>query len=369
MRIRTVLTATLAVGLAAGVAQSQQRERTPAPRAWGGDEDRAFLGVSTSMTGKRDTLGLLVTSVTPGGPAEKAGIEEGNRIAAINGVNLRLSREDAGEDDMMGIASRRLTRELGKVKPGDEVELRVWADGKYKTVKAKTTSREDLPGMRRVSREEADERAVLGIGLEGTGSRRDSLGILVTRVAEGGPAEKAGIVEGDRISAINGVSLRVAPEDAGDEMIAGAKASRFSRELRRLKAGDDVELRVWSGGQFKTVRVKAAKASDVYKDEGRNFRVFVGDRVGFAPMPPVPPIPPTPPMLRMRAPEAGTIVIPRMDFQFDGAEIDMRGVERAMERAQEAMERAQMRVKERMKLMDRRREEMKVRRASYPRTI
>ncbi|HEU4564458.1 MAG TPA: PDZ domain-containing protein [Gemmatimonadaceae bacterium] len=367
MRISTILTATLAVGLAAGVAHSQ-RERTQVTRAWGGDEDRAVLGVSTSTTGKRDTLGLLVTGVTSGGPAEKAGIEEGNRIASINGTNLRLSKEDAGESDMMGIASRRLTRELGKVKPGDEVELRVWADGKYKTVKVKTSSREDLPGARRASREEMDDRAVVGLGLEGTGSRRDSLGILVTRVAEGGPAEKAGIVEGDRIAAINGVSLRVAPEDAGDEMIAGAKASRFSRELRRLEPGADVELRVWSGGQYKTVRVKAAKASDVYKNEGRGFRVFVGDRVGVAPMPPMPPVPPMPPM-RMRAPEAGTIVIPRMDFQFDGAEIDMRGIERAMERAQEAMERARFRMEGQLQQLDGRREELRARRASYPRTI
>ena len=47
-----------------------------------------MLGVSTSTAGERDTLGLFVSAVTPGGPAEKAGIEEGHRIAAINGVSL-----------------------------------------------------------------------------------------------------------------------------------------------------------------------------------------------------------------------------------------------------------------------------------------
>ena len=51
---------------------------------------RAALGINTSSTGTlRDTLGLLVSSVMRGGPAEKAGLEEGNRIASINGVNLR----------------------------------------------------------------------------------------------------------------------------------------------------------------------------------------------------------------------------------------------------------------------------------------
>ena len=90
---------------------------------------KSMIGVSTSSTGERDTLGLLVTSVTPNGPAEKAGIVEGNRIAAINGVNLRLAAADAGQDDMQGITARHLTRELGKVEPGTEVELRVYADG------------------------------------------------------------------------------------------------------------------------------------------------------------------------------------------------------------------------------------------------
>src|SRR5919205_3869249 len=64
------------------------------------DSDRAALGISTSSSGKRDTLGLLITSITPGGPAEKAGLQEGNRIVAINGVSLALARADAGEPDM-----------------------------------------------------------------------------------------------------------------------------------------------------------------------------------------------------------------------------------------------------------------------------
>ena len=42
------------------------------------------------MTGSsRDTLGVFVMSVEDGGPAAKAGIEEGTRIASINGVDVR----------------------------------------------------------------------------------------------------------------------------------------------------------------------------------------------------------------------------------------------------------------------------------------
>ena len=63
---------------------------------WRGDDTpRAALGLHTSMSGtRRDTLGLLITSIVRGSPAEKAGLEEGNRLAAVNGVNLRANAAD-----------------------------------------------------------------------------------------------------------------------------------------------------------------------------------------------------------------------------------------------------------------------------------
>jgi len=244
------------------------------------DRDRAAIGISTSSGGMRDTLGLLVQSVTAGGPADKAGIEEGNRIVSIKGVSLKLSPADAGEGDMDGIAQRRLIRELEKIKAGDEVELRVWAGGQTKTVKVKTVAVEDLPSRTRSVRRELDERPAIGMSLSATGSRRDTLGMLVVRVTTDGPAEKAGIVEGDRLSAINGVSLRVASEDAGDGYMSSARMNRYRRELGKVTLGEDVELRVLSGGQTKTIRVKPVRAADLPRDRGGVM--IIGDGgIGF----------------------------------------------------------------------------------------
>src|SRR5688572_22114192 len=254
MQISPCLAGIIAVSLTAGAldAQTRRGDDRPAGRAfsWSSeDDDRPMLGISTSSGSERDTLGLLITSVTPGSPAEKAGLEEGNRIAAINGVNLRLAPADAGESDMEGIASRRLTRELSKVKAGEEAELRVYAGGQYKTVKATPIAAEDMPGRRtRVSRSDLEDRAVLGLSLGSSGSRRDTLGVMIMRVTMDGPAEKAGLIEGDRVAAINGIDLRVDREDVGDGMISSAKANRFRRELAKLKPGDEAELRVYSGG-------------------------------------------------------------------------------------------------------------------------
>lgn len=293
--------------------QSRSNERRVQVYRFGNDDeadDRAVIGLSTaSFAGKRDTLGVLVQSVSSGGPAEKAGIEEGDRIAAINGVSLRLSAEDAGEPDVGGLMTHRLRREMDKVKPGSPVELSVWSSGQMKTLRVPTVAADSLPSRSRVSfdRTTMEERAVLGLNVSASGSRRDTLGALVSAVATDGPAEKAGIVEGDRIAAINGVDLRVAREDAGDPWASGVKMSRFQRELRKVKAGDAVELRVVTAGQARTVRVTAAKAKDVYKgraEGGMRFQLgeladgFGGDFV-VPPVPPMPPMPAMPAMPRM----------------------------------------------------------------------
>ena len=111
----------------------------------------------------------------------------------------------------------------------------------------------------------------------GTGSRRDTSGVLVVGVSDDGPAAKAGIEEGDRIAAINGVDLRVAREDAGDWQASRARINRLNREMEKAKTGDAIELRVYSNGQTRTVRVEAARAADVRSDGAAfHFDDFTG---------------------------------------------------------------------------------------------
>src|SRR5690349_12022635 len=200
----------------------------------GDDQSRAVLGLSIgASTSIRDTVGLLVTSVTPNGPADRAGIQEGDRIVSINGVSLRVSSSDAGDFDTGNAMSRRLTRELSRLRPGDEVDLRVYSDGRTRSFRLRTADSDSLYSRRRVSRADMDDRATLGFGIGATGSRRDTLGVLVMFVDDSGPAGRAGMEEGNRIAAIDDIDLRANREDAGDTFAATSKVRRLQREVAR----------------------------------------------------------------------------------------------------------------------------------------
>jgi C-terminal processing protease CtpA/Prc len=247
-----------------------------APVAIRMDFPRAVIGVSTSAgTGSRDTLGLLVAAVTHDGPAEKAGIEEGNRIAAINGVSLRVATPDLGDPDMERLMNRRLNRELDKIKPGDEVDLRVYGNGQTRSIKMKTVDPDSLYDSGRAAWTPMNDRATLGVGVATTGSKRDTLGIFVMSVEGEGPAAKAGVEEGARIAAINGVDLRVAREDAGDAFVSGTRLNRLERELNKIKPGDAVDLRLYQNGQTRTVKVTTVSVADLNQD-ARGVRVIRG---------------------------------------------------------------------------------------------
>ena len=122
-------------------------------------------------------------------------------------------------------------------------------------------------------------RAALGIELRATGTRRDTLGVFVAAVTPRGPAETAGIVEGDRIAAINGVDVRSAAADVDDDYTNGLAAHRLSREVQKLAPGARVTLRVYSGGRFRDVVVTAGRASEVLRHAGQfNFRRMLPGR-------------------------------------------------------------------------------------------
>ncbi len=271
MRLPVLTPALLAAGALVSTAAAQGVVRA-APVVVAASMTRAAIGLTTSSSSSsRDTLGVLVSSVRSDSPADKAGIVEGNRIASVNGVSLKLSPSDIGDDEMANVMTRRLNRELERVHPGDEVDLRVYADGQAKSVKVKAVSSEDLymsPERRR-----SLDRPTLGINLAVTGTPRDTLGVFVLSVDDDGPAAKAGVIEGSRIATINGVDVRGRAPDSDDVFtLRTAGTNRLEHEISRLKPGDDVTLRVYYNGQYREVKTKIARAGDLAR---RNRSIMI----------------------------------------------------------------------------------------------
>lgn len=351
--LRALLTASLVLLPLPGTLTAQVRtERVPDVRIERlpggmsiamGSSNRAVLGVTLASPSRSDTEGVRIEAVDANGPAAKSGLKAGDVITSINGVSLRVSAEDAEDPQLGGIAQRRLTRTLAKAKAGDPVELRVGTGNASRTVSVKTVSAAELDGNSRTrvaSRTSPDDekRGVIGLSIGGSGTMRDTLGLFVNSVVANGPAEKAGVVEGERIASVNGVDVRVPREDVEDAQAMSARASRFIREVQKVAPGSSVALRVYSGGRYREVTVKAVRASEL---PSQGFRMSIGDGGMSISMPRTP-----------NALREGGVFLPRgtdglmqmgpgvirLRGDGNGIDIDRAGVERAMQELRRSMQ-------------------------------
>jgi predicted metalloprotease with PDZ domain len=136
--MRMVLSTLLTAALAAPVAAQEAKPRQPAPhtatRVWINGEDvtgrflplmqrRARLGVVVALEAKEtDALGAFIQSVTPGGPAAKAGLRSGDIITKLDGqALLAATGRKVGEDE--SVPGVRLIELAAKLEPNDTVSL------------------------------------------------------------------------------------------------------------------------------------------------------------------------------------------------------------------------------------------------------
>lgn len=257
--------------------------------------DRAVLGVLMAAGSRADTAGVHLEEVDANGPAGKAGLKAGDVLTEVNGVSLKVSKEDAEDLALAGLAQRRLQRVLGKVKPGEDVSLKVrTGSAAPRAVTLKTVSQAELDrsdtrriverapmagGRLRSAAGPDENRGMVGVTVGVSNSKRDTLGLFLNSVVSGGPAETAGIVEGERIAAVNGVDVRVPREDIDDMQAVSARVQRFVREVEKVAPGGTVTLRVYGNGRYREVAVKAGKASDMPHTSG--FSMSIGDGMGL----------------------------------------------------------------------------------------
>lgn len=173
-----------------------------------------------------DTKGVLISEVSEDTPAEKAGLEHGDVILAVNGRTYSTLRE--------------LRFAVANLRPGEAAEIKVFRDGDEKTIEVEIGARDGDIASLNPSAEKADEGSLNGVQVANLDPRlRRQYGIqsrvtgaLIVEVDNESASYEAGLRPGMVILEINQERVR----DADDAVALTEDSSPDGKTL----------LRVWS---------------------------------------------------------------------------------------------------------------------------
>jgi serine protease Do len=160
---------------------------------------RGMLGVGiqpvtseiASSLGMKEPRGILVNSVVPNGPAEKAGVKPGDVIVSVNG--------QAVNDPNV------LRNMVASTAPGNELTLTAMRDNKQQQFHVKVAELTDEAAKQ--SRQQGGEPEAAGPRL-GLSLAQTDKGVVIEAVDENGPAGRAGLQPGDLIQQVNRQPVR-----------------------------------------------------------------------------------------------------------------------------------------------------------------
>jgi serine protease Do len=181
----------------------------------GGTVRRGQLGVSiqpvssdiATSLGLKDVRGVLVSSVTPGSAADKAGIKSGDVILAMNGQPTNSSND--------------LRNRVAATTPGSEVTLTLFRNGSEQQVKANVgeltpesarNQQGGTPQSESGGKFGLSARPLTSDDASQLGLPPNTHGALVQSVEPGSPAADAGLQEADVIQQANGQAVQNADE-------------------------------------------------------------------------------------------------------------------------------------------------------------
>lgn len=203
------------MAIVAGLISLLAVSSSPSSAAWLGVSVQDLSPPIAEAMDMRETTGVLVTDVVPRGPADLSGVHVRDVIVAVDGTAVETSRD--------------LVARLEARAPGDHVTLRIWRGAHPMNLdvilaEPKSGARSSAPEsadrqQRRNTRPFLPAEPPLGgpqIGIEAFPMNEDLAraldveavgGVLVLRVREDSPAERAGLKAGDVIRSMNGQAV------------------------------------------------------------------------------------------------------------------------------------------------------------------
>ncbi len=185
----------------------------------------------------KSTEGSLVADVTPGGPADKAGIKRGDVIVEFNGKKIQNSIQFR---NMVAQVAPGKTVEVVLIRNGNEMKLDVRLGERPNTTQRETPTQKQPEGQ--TSQKLGISIQTLTPDLAQQLGYKDAKGVVVTDVVAGSSADDAGLQRGDLIQEVN----RKAVQSAQD----------FENQVKNAKRGDVIALLVRRGANTFFVAVE-----------------------------------------------------------------------------------------------------------------
>jgi len=180
----------------------QLKDHGKVQRGWLGVQIQEVTPELARSLGLPKAQGALVADVTPGGPAEKVGIKQGDAIVRFDGHDIAKLRD--------------LPLAVAETPVGQKALVEVWRDGHAQTLEAAIAAMPENPEQMARNEEpgpasKPQSASAMGMKLAPlTPELRRELsvpksvkGVVVTSVAEKSPLAELGLAPGDVIQAIN----------------------------------------------------------------------------------------------------------------------------------------------------------------------
>ena len=193
----------------------------------GGVVERGYLGVHiqaltpeiAKSLGIEDDNGALVTQIVEGSPADKSGLEAGDVIVSYDGQTLSKMRD--------------LPRFVAMTTDGSEVDLKIWRNNDYKTIKVAIAANEE-PGLAstlpvekspiplglKLAKVDKENRSTYGLDEE-------AVGVIIVNVEPDSNAAQKGLRPGDIIKRIDQSDI-TEPDDVIEAIEQSRKVNKNS---------------------------------------------------------------------------------------------------------------------------------------------